>query len=75
MIGASLQTLASGNINLFTELCEQTRADAFEMMATRAEESGWNAVIGIRYDTTEITQGVTEVLFYETAVILKPFSS
>jgi uncharacterized protein YbjQ (UPF0145 family) len=75
MIGASLQTLASGKITLFTELCEQTRGDVFEMMATRDEESGGNAVIGVRYDTTEITQGVTEVLFYGTAVILKPVSS
>lgn len=70
-IGASLQTLVGGNITLFTELCEQTRADAFEMMVSHAEEMGANAVIGIRYDTTEIMQGVTEVLCYGTAVIVK----
>lgn len=74
-IGASLQTLVGGNITLFTELCEQTRADAFEMMAKHAEEIGANAVIGVRYDTTEIMQGVTEVLCYGTAVIAKPISS
>jgi uncharacterized protein YbjQ (UPF0145 family) len=73
-IGASLQTLVGGNITLFTELCEQTRADAFEMMASHAEEIGGNAVIGVRYDTTEIMQGVTEVLCYGTAVIVKPSS-
>ena len=74
-IGASLQTLVGGNITLFTQLCEQTRADAFEMMTSHAEEIGANAVIGIRYDTTEIMQGVTEVLCYGTAVIVKPISS
>jgi uncharacterized protein YbjQ (UPF0145 family) len=73
-IGASLQTLVGGNITLFTQLCEQTRADAFEMMATHAEEIGGNAVIGVRYDTTEIMQGVTEVLCYGTAVLVKPLS-
>ncbi len=74
-IGASLQTLVGGNITLFTELCEQTRADAFEMMASHAEEIGANAVIGVRYDTTEIMQGVTEVLCYGTAVAVEPVSS
>ena len=74
-IGASLQTLVGGNITLFTELCEQTRADAFEMMANHAEEIGANAVIGVRYDTTEIMQGVTEVLCYGTAVVVKPLAS
>lgn len=73
-IGASLQTLVGGNITLFTELCEQTRADAFEMMANHAEEIGANAVIGVRYDTTEIMQGVTEVLCYGTAVVVKAIS-
>lgn len=73
-IGASLQTLVGGNITLFTELCEQTRADAFEMMVSHAEEMGANAVIGIRYDTTEIMQGVTEVLCYGTAVVVKAVS-
>lgn len=74
-IGASLQTLVGGNITLFTELCEQTRADAFEMMADHAEEMGANGVIGVRYDTTEIMQGVTEVLCYGTAVILEPVAA
>jgi len=74
-IGAGIQTIFGGNITLFTELCEQTRADAFEMMATHAEEIGANAVIGVRYDTTEIMQGVTEVLCYGTAVLVKPVSS
>jgi uncharacterized protein YbjQ (UPF0145 family) len=71
-IGASLQTLVGGNITLFTELCEDTRADAFEMMVEHAEEIGANAVIGVRYDATEIMQGVTEVLCYGTAVVVKP---
>ena len=70
-IGASLQTLVGGNITLFSELCEQTRADAFDMMVDHAEEIGANAVIGVRYDTTEIMQGVTEVLCYGTAVVVE----
>jgi uncharacterized protein YbjQ (UPF0145 family) len=71
-IGGSLQTLLGGNITLFTELCEKTRAEAFEMMVNHAEELGANAVVGIRYDATELMQGVSEVLCYGTAVALEP---
>ncbi len=71
-IGGSLQTLVGGNITLFTSLCEKTRAEAFQMMVTHARESGANAVIGIRYDATEVMQGVTEVLCYGTAVVVEP---
>lgn len=70
-IGGSLQTLVGGNITLFTELCEKTRGEAFELMIKHAEEKGANAVIGIRYDTTELLQGVTEVLCYGTAVVVE----
>ena len=73
-IGASLQTIVGGNITLFSELCEQTRAEAFEMMVNHAVERGANAVIGVRYDATEIIQGATEVLCYGTAVIVEPIS-
>jgi uncharacterized protein YbjQ (UPF0145 family) len=71
-IGGSLQTLFGGNITLFTELCEKTRADAFDMMVAHAEQVGANAVIGIRYDATEVLQGVSEVLCYGTAVKVEP---
>ena len=71
-IGAGLQTLVGGNITVFTKLCEQTRSDAFEIMIQHATEIGANAVIGARYDTTELAQGVTEVLAYGTAVIVEP---
>jgi len=71
-IGASLQTLVGGNISLFSNLCEQTRNDAFELMLQHAGELGANAVIGARYDATEIMQGVTEVLSYGTAVEVEP---
>jgi uncharacterized protein YbjQ (UPF0145 family) len=71
-IGASLQTLVGGNITLFSELCEKTRAEAFDMMVAHAEQLGANAVVGIRYDATEILQGVTEVLCYGTAVVVEP---
>ena len=69
--GASLQTLVGGNITLFTELCEKTREEAFELMLTHAADHGANAVIGVRYDATEIMQGVTEVLSYGTAVLVE----
>jgi len=71
-IGGALQTLAGGNISLFTELCEKTRAEAFEMMLKHAEQLGANAVIGIRYDATELMQGVTEMVCYGTAVMMEP---
>ena len=70
-IGASLQTLVGGNITLLTELCEKTRNDAFELMSQHAAELGANAVVGIRYDATEVMQGVTEVLAYGTAVVVE----
>jgi len=71
-IGGALQTLAGGNITLFTELCEKTRAEAFEMMAGHAEQLGANAVVGVRYDATELMQGVTEMVCYGTAVVVQP---
>ena len=70
-IGAGLQTLFGGNISLYTNLCERTRADAFELMLKHAQQLGANAVIGIRYDATEVMAGVTEVLCYGTAVIVE----
>lgn len=71
-VGAGLQTLVGGNITIFTELCEKTRSEAFELMLQHAQTVGANAVIGIRYDATEVMQGVTEVLCYGTAVVVKP---
>ena len=71
-IGGSLQTLVGGNISLFTELCEKTRAESFEMMLRHAEQLGANAVVGIRYDATEVMQGVTEMVCYGTAVVVGP---
>jgi len=71
-IGGSLQTLVGGNISLFTQLCEKTRMEAFQMMVAHAGELGANAVIGVRYDATEVMSGVTEVLCYGTAVIVEP---
>lgn len=71
-IGAGLQTLVGGNISLFTKLCEKTREDAFDLMLEHAAEMGANAVIGARYDATEVMRGVTEVLAYGTAVVVDP---
>jgi uncharacterized protein YbjQ (UPF0145 family) len=70
-IGASFQTLLGGNITILSELCEKTREDAFEIMKKHAESLGANAIVGIRYESTEIFQGVTEVLCYGTAVVIE----
>src|SRR5664279_2188904 len=67
-IGAGLQTIFGGNITLFTELCEKTRSEAFELMVMHANALGANALLGVRYDATEVMSGVTEVLCYGTAV-------
>ncbi len=71
-IGAGLQTLVGGNITILTELCEKTRTEAFDIMLQHASELGANAIVGARYDATEIMQGVTEVLAYGTAVVVEP---
>jgi uncharacterized protein YbjQ (UPF0145 family) len=70
-IGAGLQSLVGGNITLFETLCEQTREQAFDRMLEHADAMGANAVIGMRYDATEIGQGITEVLAYGTAVVVE----
>jgi len=70
-IGAGLQTMIGGNITLLSELCEKTRNDAYELMIQHATQMGANAIIGCRYDATEVMQGVTEVLCYGTAVVVE----
>ena len=69
--GASLQALVGGNITLYTDLCERARGDAFNLMLEHAGQMGANAVIGVRYDATEISPGITEVLCYGTAVFVE----
>ena len=71
-IGAGLQTLFGGDITLYTELCERARQDAFERMCAHAGALGANAILGLRYDATEIGAGITEVLCYGTAVVVTP---
>jgi uncharacterized protein YbjQ (UPF0145 family) len=73
-IGAGLQTIIGGNITILTELCENTREEAYELMMEHAAQHGANAVIAMRYDATEIMQGVTEVLAYGTAVQVERIS-
>jgi uncharacterized protein YbjQ (UPF0145 family) len=70
-IGAGLQTIIGGNISLLTELCENTRSQAYDLMSQHADQMGANAIIGVRYDATEVMQGVTEVLCYGTAVVVE----
>src|SRR3954453_21001991 len=69
--GAALQTIVGGNISILTELCENSRAEAFEILLAHAREVGANAIIAVRYDATEIMAGVTEVLCYGTAVVVE----
>jgi len=71
-IGAAFQQLVGGNISIYTELCEQARREAYELMIQHAQQLGANSIIGVRYDATEIAQGVTEVLCYGTAVYVVP---
>jgi uncharacterized protein YbjQ (UPF0145 family) len=73
-LAAGLQTIVGGNITVFTELCEKTREEAYELMIQHAVEHGANAIVGMRYDATEIMQGVTEVLAYGTAVLVEKAS-
>lgn len=73
-IGAGIQSLFGGNITIYTELCERTREDAFNQMLAHAGRLGANAVIGVRYDATEIGAGITEVICYGTAVSVTPVS-
>jgi len=70
-IGAGFQILFGGNISLYSQLCEQTRRDAYELMIQHAEQLGGNAVLAFRYDATEIATGVTEVLAYGTAAVVE----
>lgn len=74
-IGAAFQQLVGGNISIYTELCEKARNDAYELMIQHAQQVGANALIGVRYDATEISPGVTEVLCYGTAVAVVPAES
>ncbi|HXG93595.1 MAG TPA: YbjQ family protein [Blastocatellia bacterium] len=74
-LGGALHTIVGGNITAFTKLCETTRAEAFEIMVQHASELGANAVVGMRYDATEVMSGVSEVLAYGTAVIVEPIDN
>ncbi len=71
-IGAGIQSIFGGNISVYTSLCERTRGEAFQQMLTHGGELGANAVVGVRYDATEIAPGMTEVLCYGTAVLVEP---
>ena len=71
-VGASIQSLFGGNITLYTSLCEQARADAYQLMIAHAQGMGANAILAMRYDANEISAGITEVLAYGTAVVVEP---
>ncbi len=71
-IGAGIQSLFGGNITIYTELAEKARAEAYDLMVAHATSAGSNAIIGMRYDANEITDGITEVLAYGSAVIVEP---
>jgi uncharacterized protein YbjQ (UPF0145 family) len=65
-----LKSLGGGNIKEYTDVCEAARHEAYVAMVQHAEQMGAHAIVGMRYDATEFTQGVTEVLAYGTAVLL-----
>ena len=73
-LGAALQTIVGGNITILTDLCEKTREEAYELLLAHAGQHGANAIVGFRYDATEVMQGVTEVLAYGSAVLVEPNS-
>ena len=73
--GAGIQQVFGGNISIYTELCEQARLEAFELMVKHAQAMGANAIIGMRYDANEIADGVAEVLAYGTAVVIEPVTA
>ena len=70
--GAGVQQIFGGNISIYTEMCEQAREEAYELMIKHAEAMSANAIIGMRYDANEIADGVAEVLAYGTAVVIEP---
>ena len=70
-IGAGLQSIVGGNITLMTQLSEKSRQHAYDLLLEHASEMGANAIVGMRYDATEVAQGMTEVLAYGTAVVVE----
>lgn len=74
-IGAKFETLIGGHITMLTTLCERARSDAFELLLAHAQRRGANAIVGVRYDATEIMSGVSEVLCYGTAVVVEPIAA
>lgn len=70
-LAGGLQSLLGGNITIYTELCEKTRQDAYNLMVAHAQELRANAIINMRYDANEVMQGITEVLAYGTAVVVE----
>ncbi len=69
---AGLQTIFGGNITIYTNLCERARLDAYQLMCVQAQKHGANAIVAMKYDATEVMRGVTEVLCYGTAVVVRP---
>ena len=67
-----LQSLFGGNITIYTNLCEQARAETYQLMCQHARQQGGNAIVAMRYDATEVMAGLTEVLCYGTAVVVTP---
>lgn len=71
-IGAGFQSLVGGKITIYTELCEKAREEAFDLMMQHAAQMGANAIVAFRYDANEVSDGITEVLAYGTAVVVSP---
>jgi len=71
-VAAALRTIGGGQIHEYIELCEQTRSEAFDLMVQHATAMGADAIVGVRYDATDLGQNMTEVLAYGTAVTVEP---
>lgn len=71
-VAATIRSFGGGQIHEYVQLCEEARAEGFELMVKHAEQIGANAIIGIRYDATELGTNMTEVLAYGTAVVVEP---
>jgi uncharacterized protein YbjQ (UPF0145 family) len=67
-----LKNIIGGRIGAYTEMCEQARQQAYEVLIEHAQQVGANAIVGLRYDASEVANNATEVLCYGTAVIIEP---
>ncbi|WP_247125233.1 YbjQ family protein [Acinetobacter baumannii] len=69
---ASLKNIVGGELTGYTELLEESRQEAMQRMIAKAQQLGANAIVGIRFSTSNIAQGASELFVYGTAVVVQP---